>query len=191
VLRIDERCSSSCLGIIFWRDGFFPLLIRISVGASSARLEILTWSSAPELQRIESYAHRVHLHNQTPCAIAYILSLYLHLIASNYSSESLEGLTDQRATMTELSFAKSFLQTLDARPSKLSPTHVEDPKTYPARGAVRLPTLSHSLLLSPSLPSEPHSSSPLPTLTSRSTSSPKTPSPSRNAKSYPPAPSAR
>lgn len=41
--------------------------------------------------------------------------------------------------MTELAFARSFLTTLDARPSKLSPSHFEDPKTYPPRGAVRFP----------------------------------------------------
>jgi len=38
--------------------------------------------------------------------------------------------------MTELAFAKSFLQTLDSKPTKLSADHVEDPKSYPARGAV-------------------------------------------------------
>ncbi|CAJ2510949.1 Uu.00g065740.m01.CDS01 [Anthostomella pinea] len=38
--------------------------------------------------------------------------------------------------MTEVSFAKSFLAALDARPIKLSPDHVEDPKSY-QRGAVR------------------------------------------------------
>ncbi|KAH6669891.1 cell-cycle control medial ring component-domain-containing protein [Halenospora varia] len=41
--------------------------------------------------------------------------------------------------MTELSFAKSFLTTLDSRPSKLSPTHFEDPKNYPPRSAFILP----------------------------------------------------
>ncbi|KAI9744220.1 MAG: hypothetical protein M1818_002372 [Claussenomyces sp. TS43310] len=43
--------------------------------------------------------------------------------------------------MTELSFAKSFLTTLDSRPTKLSPDHVEDPHGYPARGAYILPKL--------------------------------------------------
>ncbi|KAJ2996288.1 hypothetical protein NUW58_g1018 [Xylaria curta] len=41
--------------------------------------------------------------------------------------------------MTEVSFAKSFLAALDGRPIKLSPDHAEDPKTYQARSAVRLP----------------------------------------------------
>jgi len=38
--------------------------------------------------------------------------------------------------MTEVSFARSFLSTLDARPIKISADHVEDPRTYPARGPV-------------------------------------------------------
>lgn len=38
--------------------------------------------------------------------------------------------------MTELSFAKTFLTTLDSRPTKLTLDHVEDPHSYPARGAV-------------------------------------------------------
>lgn len=38
--------------------------------------------------------------------------------------------------MTELSFAKSFLTTLDSKPSKLTADHVEDAKSYPARNAV-------------------------------------------------------
>lgn len=32
---------------------------------------------------------------------------------------------------TELAFAKSFLGLLDTKPSKISPDHVEDPRTYP------------------------------------------------------------
>jgi len=43
--------------------------------------------------------------------------------------------------MTELSFTRSFLTTLDARPSKLSLDHVEDAKSYPARGAYILPKM--------------------------------------------------
>ncbi|KAI1780546.1 cell-cycle control medial ring component-domain-containing protein [Hypoxylon cercidicola] len=43
--------------------------------------------------------------------------------------------------MTEVSFAKSFLAALDSRPLKLSPDHVEDPKSYPARGAYILPKM--------------------------------------------------
>ncbi|KAI8946625.1 cell-cycle control medial ring component [Xylaria longipes] len=43
--------------------------------------------------------------------------------------------------MTEVSFAKSFLAALDGRPIKLSPDHVEDPKTYQARSAYILPKM--------------------------------------------------
>ncbi|KAI0424680.1 cell-cycle control medial ring component-domain-containing protein [Xylaria sp. FL1042] len=43
--------------------------------------------------------------------------------------------------MTEVIFAKSFLAALDGRPIKLSPDHVEDPKTYQARGAYILPKM--------------------------------------------------
>ncbi|EMR61738.1 hypothetical protein MGN70_000099 [Eutypa lata] len=41
--------------------------------------------------------------------------------------------------MTEVNFARSFLSMLDSRPVKLSPEHVEDPKSYPARSAYTLP----------------------------------------------------
>ncbi|KUJ09068.1 uncharacterized protein LY89DRAFT_598710 [Mollisia scopiformis] len=41
--------------------------------------------------------------------------------------------------MTELSFAKTFLTTLDSRPTKVTADHVEDPKSYPGRGAYILP----------------------------------------------------
>ncbi|KAI0457207.1 cell-cycle control medial ring component [Xylaria acuta] len=43
--------------------------------------------------------------------------------------------------MTEVSFAKSVLAALDGRPIKLSPDHVEDPKTYQARSAYILPKM--------------------------------------------------
>lgn len=49
--------------------------------------------------------------------------------------------------MADLTFARQFLSTLSNRPSKLSSTHVEDPKTYPARGAVRSSPPSSLLLL--------------------------------------------
>ncbi|KXJ86282.1 cell-cycle control medial ring component-domain-containing protein [Microdochium bolleyi] len=55
--------------------------------------------------------------------------------------------------MTEVSFARSFLTTLDSRPIKISADHVEDPKTYPARGAYTLPKM-------PSPMSRPRSSQP-------------------------------
>ncbi|KAI2473344.1 cell-cycle control medial ring component-domain-containing protein [Annulohypoxylon bovei var. microspora] len=47
--------------------------------------------------------------------------------------------------MTEVSFAKSFLTALDSRPIKLSPDHVEDPKSYPARGAYILPKMPKTM----------------------------------------------
>ncbi|KAJ1327945.1 Blt1 N-terminal domain-containing protein [Microdochium nivale] len=47
--------------------------------------------------------------------------------------------------MTEVSFARSFLSALDARPIKISADHVEDPKTYPARGAYTLPKMPRSM----------------------------------------------
>ncbi|KAG9236123.1 cell-cycle control medial ring component-domain-containing protein [Amylocarpus encephaloides] len=65
--------------------------------------------------------------------------------------------------MTELSFAKAFLSSLDSRPSKFTADHIEDPKTYPARGAVILPK-------STGPPLKKQSSSP----TSSPTSSPST-----------------
>lgn len=39
--------------------------------------------------------------------------------------------------MTELAFAKQFLSALDARPMRISPDHVVDPREYPAQPAVR------------------------------------------------------
>ena len=51
--------------------------------------------------------------------------------------------------MTELSFSKSFLSTLIARPQRLAPDYAEDPRKLPARNPVRplhLPTLPTSTL---------------------------------------------
>jgi hypothetical protein len=62
---------------------------------------------------------------------ALVCSLYC-----NRENGFIRNLTLRIRTMTELSFAKSFLTTLDSRPNKISAEHVEDPKTYPARGAV-------------------------------------------------------
>ncbi|TLD33255.1 hypothetical protein PspLS_00815 [Pyricularia sp. CBS 133598] len=39
----------------------------------------------------------------------------------------------------EVVFARQFLSQLDALPTKLSPDHVEDPRSYPARAAYILP----------------------------------------------------
>ncbi|KAI6249407.1 hypothetical protein HI914_02201 [Erysiphe necator] len=41
--------------------------------------------------------------------------------------------------MTELSFAKSFLATLNSYPTKISSEYVEDPKKYPLRATFTLP----------------------------------------------------
>lgn len=41
--------------------------------------------------------------------------------------------------MAEVSFAQTFLTTLDSRPIKLPADHVEDPRNYPARQPVRSP----------------------------------------------------
>ncbi|KAF7872493.1 hypothetical protein EAF04_003414 [Stromatinia cepivora] len=43
--------------------------------------------------------------------------------------------------MTELTFAKSFIQTLESRPFKITADHVEDPRNYPSRGAAILPKM--------------------------------------------------
>ncbi|RDA83411.1 hypothetical protein CP532_4810 [Ophiocordyceps camponoti-leonardi (nom. inval.)] len=43
--------------------------------------------------------------------------------------------------MTEASFARTFLSSLDSRPIKLSPDHVDDPKNYPARPPYILPRM--------------------------------------------------
>ncbi len=45
--------------------------------------------------------------------------------------------------MTELSFAKSFLSTLDSRTIKLQSDHAADPKTFEPKGPVSLPTPSN------------------------------------------------
>ncbi|KAI4159790.1 MAG: hypothetical protein LQ342_006301 [Letrouitia transgressa] len=47
--------------------------------------------------------------------------------------------------MTELSFAKSFLSTLDSRPIKLPADHVADPRTFQIKGAVTPPHSPYSL----------------------------------------------
>ncbi|RDA93796.1 hypothetical protein CP533_6374 [Ophiocordyceps camponoti-saundersi (nom. inval.)] len=43
--------------------------------------------------------------------------------------------------MAEASFARNFLSSLDSRPVKLSPDHVDDPKSYPARPPYILPRM--------------------------------------------------
>lgn len=45
--------------------------------------------------------------------------------------------------MSELTFCKSFLSALDARPVKLSSDHIADARQYPAQGAYTLPRLPH------------------------------------------------
>lgn len=48
--------------------------------------------------------------------------------------------------MAEASFAKTFLATLDSRPVKLSASHVEDARKYPAHPPVSPPLPNHQLL---------------------------------------------
>ncbi|KAL3421290.1 hypothetical protein PVAG01_07735 [Phlyctema vagabunda] len=47
--------------------------------------------------------------------------------------------------MTELSFAQSFLATLDSKPTKLPADYVENPRNYPARSATILPKMAKPL----------------------------------------------
>ncbi|KZZ98441.1 Ubiquitin supergroup [Moelleriella libera RCEF 2490] len=47
--------------------------------------------------------------------------------------------------MAEVAFARTFLSSLDSRPTKLSPDHVEDPKTFPARPPYILPRMPVSM----------------------------------------------
>lgn len=58
------------------------------------------------------------------------------LNSSLYSEYRREYPLHPTATMTELSFAKSFLATLDSRSTKLQADHVADPKTFEPKGAV-------------------------------------------------------
>lgn len=65
-----------------------------------------------------------------------------------YSSYPYPHHTDrQLSNMAEVTFAKQFLAALDARPVKLSPDHVEDPKGYPARSAVSFHLRNHQFFL--------------------------------------------
>ncbi|KYK55771.1 Ubiquitin supergroup [Drechmeria coniospora] len=47
--------------------------------------------------------------------------------------------------MAEVAFAKTFLSTLDARPSRLSADHVESPRNYPGRPAYILPRMPKAM----------------------------------------------
>ncbi|OAQ88473.1 ubiquitin supergroup [Purpureocillium lilacinum] len=47
--------------------------------------------------------------------------------------------------MTEVAFARTFLSSLDSRPVKLSPDHVEDPKNFPARPPYILPRMPQAM----------------------------------------------
>lgn len=49
--------------------------------------------------------------------------------------------------MSEVTFAKSFLATLDKRPIKLPADHVSDPRQYPSQSPVRNSTTSAILSL--------------------------------------------
>ena len=58
---------------------------------------------------------------------------YFQVYISIYGSNAL-----LRSIMTELTFAKSFLSTLDSRPIKLPSDHAFDPKTFEPKGPVRI-----------------------------------------------------
>ncbi|KAI1878971.1 hypothetical protein JX265_003148 [Neoarthrinium moseri] len=67
-------------------------------------------------------------------------------VSTLYSSYPFPTFTTRDlANMTEVTFAKSFLGALDARPVKLSPDHVEDPKNHPARSAYILPRMPRTM----------------------------------------------
>ncbi|KAM0250897.1 hypothetical protein ACHAQJ_008431 [Trichoderma viride] len=53
--------------------------------------------------------------------------------------------------MAEVAFAKTFLTSLDSRPIKLSPDHIEDPKTFPPRPPYILPRMPTPMSKLPSL----------------------------------------
>ncbi|KAH6622976.1 cell-cycle control medial ring component [Chaetomium tenue] len=71
---------------------------------------------------------------------------------------------------TEVLFAKTFLSHLDGRPPKISPDHIEDPRSYPG----------HSPYTLPRHPSQKPFSKPTTTTTSSSSSTTETPSTKRN-----------
>lgn len=71
--------------------------------------------------------------------------------------------------MSEIHFAKSFLVTLDAKPSKYSPNHAFDPKSFATRIPFTLPKLPHPPhplypKSTPSAPPAPGSTSTAPTI---------------------------
>ncbi|MCJ1244210.1 hypothetical protein MMC30_001408 [Trapelia coarctata] len=59
--------------------------------------------------------------------------------------------------MTELSFAKSFLSTLDSRPVKLQSDYVADPKTFEPKGPYTLPRMPHPMRRPTTTPTAPGS----------------------------------
>ncbi|KAF2738657.1 hypothetical protein EJ04DRAFT_42513 [Polyplosphaeria fusca] len=65
--------------------------------------------------------------------------------------------------MSELTFARTFLTALDARPQKLSSDHIADPRSYPPQPAFVLPKLS-----TPPHPARPNAAPPTSTPASSS-----------------------
>ncbi|SLM39649.1 Ubiquitin-related domain [Lasallia pustulata] len=57
--------------------------------------------------------------------------------------------------MTELTFAKSFLSTLDSRPIKLPSDHISDPKTFEPKGPYTLPRMPNPMAKRPRRSSTP------------------------------------
>ncbi|KAH8907213.1 hypothetical protein BR93DRAFT_686399 [Coniochaeta sp. PMI_546] len=62
--------------------------------------------------------------------------------------------------MTEVSFARTFLSTLDSKPTKIPADHVEDPRTYPSRPPYILPRQQKPFLPASHSSSSPSSSIP-------------------------------
>ncbi|TKX25879.1 Blt1 N-terminal domain-containing protein [Elsinoe australis] len=63
---------------------------------------------------------------------------------SRDSSHTLRNYQRTSATMSEVQFAKSFLGTLDRKPTKLSSDFVSDPRKYPSQSPYILPKPAHS-----------------------------------------------
>lgn len=68
-------------------------------------------------------------------------SSYTSTTQYSYHSEQYLGIF-KVDNMSELTFAKSFVSLLDSKPTKLPVDHIEDARTYPARGAVSPSSLS-------------------------------------------------
>lgn len=80
-----------------------------------------------------------------------LLSITITALASFALTHALQRLEDQKkrtANMTEVSFAKSFLTTLDNKPTKYQQNHIFDPNTF----GVRIPVSAVHIPQHPSCP---------------------------------------